>query len=87
MRKFLDGLFSEKENQVYFVAIKKTYLVLPTDDWSVFLFAETKESAFLTDLAVFAHALEAISDDLHARISTYDAGTTEPDERIAVEIR
>lgn len=86
MRKFLDGLFSNKSLQVYFVAIKKTYYVLPTDDWSVFLYGQHKKSSFLVELATLAHAIETISDELHTRISTYDAGTTEPDERVAVEI-
>lgn len=86
MRNFFDRLFTEKKTQVYFVAIRKTYFVLPIDDWSVFLFAEHKTSSFLIELTALAHALESISDSLHTRISTYDAGTTERDERIAVEI-
>lgn len=86
MRNFLDGLFSEHKTQFYFVAIKKTYYVIDTDDWSVFLYAEHKESSFLIELAALAHALESISNNLHSRIKTYDAGTTERDERVAVEI-
>lgn len=86
MRKFFDGLFSEHDPQVYFVAIKKTYYVIDTDDWSVFLYAEHKESSFLIELSALAHAMDSICCNLHTRISKYDAGTTEPDERIAVEI-
>lgn len=86
MRKFLDGLFNENETITYFVAIKKTYFVIDTDDWSVFLYAEHKESSFLIELAALAHALESICNNLRSRISRYDAGTTESDERIAVEI-
>ena len=86
MRKFFDGLFSEHKTQVYFVAIKKTYYVIDTDDWSVFLYAEHRESSFLIELAALAHALESVSINLRSRIKTYDAGTTEPDVRIAVEI-
>lgn len=85
MRKFFDGLFNENEIQTYFVAIKKTYSLIPTDDWSVFLYAKHKESSFLIELAALAHALDSIIVNLHTRISTYDAGTTERDERIAVE--
>lgn len=86
MRKFFDGLFNENEIQTYFVAIKKTYSLIPTDDWSVFLYAKHKESTFLIELATLAHAMDSICVNLHTRISKYDAGTTEPDERIAVEI-
>lgn len=86
MRNFLDGLFSKKGLQVYFVAIKKTYEVLPTNDWSVFLYGPNKHSSFLVELATLAHAIETISDELYTRISEYDAGTTEPDKRVAVEI-
>ena len=86
MRKFFDGLFNENEIQTYFVAIKKTYYVIDTDDWSVFLYAQHKESSFLIELAALAHALESICNNLRSRISTYDAGTTENDYRTAVEI-
>lgn len=86
MRNFFDGLFSENELRTYSVAIKKTYFVIDTDDWSVFLYAENKDSSFLIELAALAYALESICNNLLSRISKYDAGTTEPDVRIAVEI-
>lgn len=86
MRNFLDGLLSQNKLQTYFVAIKKTYFVIDTDDWSVFLYAEHKESSFLIELAALAHALTSICNSIHTRISKYDAGTTERDERTAVEI-
>lgn len=86
MRNFLDGQFSENETRTYFVAIKKTYIAISTDEWSVFLYAQHRESSFLIELAALAHAMESICNNLHTRISMYDAGTTEPDERIAVEI-
>ena len=86
MRNFIDGLFKQNETQTYFVAIKKTYYVIDTDDWSVFLYAEHKESSFLIELASLGHALESICNNLRSRISTYDAGTTEYDARTAVEI-
>lgn len=86
MRNFFDGLFSENELRTYFVAIKKTYYVIDTDDWSVFLYAEHKESSFLIELSALAHAMDSICCNLHTRISKYDAGTTERDERVAVEI-
>lgn len=86
MRKFFDGLFNQNSIKTYFVTIEKTYPNINSNDWSVFFYAKHKESSFLIELSALANALDSLCSNLHTRISMYDAGTTEPEQRIAVEI-
>ena len=87
LRNTLHTLFTMNEIQCYFVAIRKQYPHLDTDDWEVCLYGSTEHSLFLINMATLANALADIVVSLHAGVSTYDAGTTETDERVCITIR
>jgi len=86
LRNTLHTLFTMNETECYFVAIRKKYPHLDIDDWEVCLYGATEHSLFLLPLATLAHVLEDIVVPLHASVGTYDAGTTEEDERVCVTI-
>ena len=86
LRNTLHTLFTMNETQCYYVAIRKQYPHLDTDDWELCLYGSTEHSLFLINLATLANALAEIVVSLHASVGTSDAGTTEPDERVCITI-
>lgn len=86
LRNTFHTLFSMSEPQVFFVAIRKTYQSLDIDDWEVCLYGKTEHSAFLLPLATLGYTLDGMIPELHAGMGTYDAGTTDKDERTCITI-
>ena len=86
LRDTFHVLFTMSEPQVYFVAIRKTYTRLDDDNWEVCLYGRTNLSSFLLPLGTLAHSLDRMIPELIAGIGTYDAGTTEKDERTCITL-
>lgn len=86
MRNALATLLNLDENDYYHVAIRQTYPVLDTDDWTVYLYGNRQYTMFLLELATLAKALSDINDNIQAGAGSYDAGTTSPDVRTAITL-
>lgn len=85
-RDVLDWLFNQSEPITLHVAIRKTYPSLDQDDWTVYVFANHKNSLFLLDAARLLSIIADICTSYHASTGEYDAGTTEPDIRTAITL-
>lgn len=87
IRGFLTWLFNKDEKPYLHAAIAKTYSLIDSDDWSVFIYGDYLESSFLVDGAILINALVLNCTSFRASIGHYDAGTTEPDIRCAAILR
>lgn len=87
IRGFLTWLFNKTEEPYLHAAIAKTNDQLDEDDWSVYIYANYKESSILIDAALLANAIVLNCTRYRAFIGHYDAGTTEPDVRCATILR
>lgn len=87
LREFLDYLFTQGNNQYYFVAIRKTYPDIESSDWEVCMYGWLKDSSFLIDLGTLAKAIDSIVSEYHAYVGTYNAGTKLEDFRTCMILR
>ena len=85
-RDVLDWLFNQSEPITLHVAIGKTYPALDFDEWTVYVFADHKNSTFLLDAARLLSTIADINNRCHASTGEYDAGTTSPDVRTAITL-
>lgn len=85
-RDVLDWLFNQSEPITLHVAIGKTYPALDCDEWTVYVFADHKNSTFLLDAARLLSIIADINNSYHASTGEYDAGTTSPDVRTAITL-
>ena len=85
-RDVLDWLFNQSEPITLHVAIGKTYPALDCDEWTVYVFADHKNSTFLLDAARLLSIIAYINNSFQASTGEYDAGTTETDIRIAITL-
>lgn len=85
-RDVLDWLFNQSEPITLHVAIGKTYPALDCDEWTVYVFADHKNSTFLLDAARLLSIIADINHSYHASTGEYDAGTTETDIRTAITL-
>ena len=87
IRGFLNWLFNKEEESYLHAEIAKTYPHIDADDWTVYIYANQKESSFLVDAALLCNALVVNCCSYRAAIGHYDAGTIEPDVRCAAILR
>ena len=87
IRGFLTWLFNKNEKPHLHAAIAKTYSLIDSDDWTVFIYGDYLESSFLIEAAALCNALDNIVSSYQTSIGHYDAGTTEPDVRCAAILR
>lgn len=85
-RNVLHWLFNQSEPITLHVAIGKTYPALDCDEWTVYVFADHKNSTFLLDAARLLSIIADICTSCHASTGEYDAGTTETDIRTAITL-
>ena len=85
-RDVLDWLLNQSEPITLHVAIGKTYPALDCDEWTVYVFADHKNSTFLLDAARLLSIIADINNSYHASTGEYDAGTTSPDVRTAITL-
>ena len=85
-RNVLAWLFNQSEPITLHVAIEKTFSTLDVDEWTVYVYANHKNSCFLLDAARLLSVISDISNGYTASTGQYDAGTTEPDIRTAITL-
>lgn len=87
MRSFFTDLFRKNPEQYYYAAITQSYPNTHPYDYSIVLYAGHRFSSFLAPLSALAWSISEICNNLDIRYCEYNAGTKEPDMRVAIEIR